>query len=203
MIENPQEVAKETPSATASTELPDPFDLESLALRQDFAETVGVTKLLKTIPVRRPNPQDFFRVHPSADYRRNLLVLELKDDRETFLVQPKLTAVLVGEATTKTLFTAISRQGVVFLWPVTFPPPDGRTNEWWRSGREAAEHAMTHWIRLRPNLSLGAYDVYEAEGKIPDPEWPELPYKELLRIGFRDRLVDRVDHPVIARLRGR
>jgi hypothetical protein len=35
-----------------------------------------------------------------------------------------------------------------------------------------------------------------------DPEWPRLTFQELLRIAFRDRLVDRLDHPVILRLRG-
>jgi hypothetical protein len=90
----------------------------------------------------------------------------------------------------------------VFLWPVTIPPPDGKTNEWWRSAREAAELAIARWIRVKADMHLGAYAMYEAEGKIPDPEWPDLPYQELLRVSFRDRMVDRVDHPVISRLRG-
>jgi hypothetical protein len=38
---------------------------------------------------------------------------------------------------------------------------------------------------------------------IPDPEWPPLGFWELIKIAFRDHLVDRVDHPVIKRLRGR
>ena len=41
-----------------------------------------------------------------------------------------------------------------------------------------------------------------AEAAIAEPAWPEVPFKELLRIGFRDRLVDNVDHPVLKRLRG-
>jgi hypothetical protein len=119
----------QTAAPLASTETPDPFDLESLALSQDFTELAGVTKLLKTVPVRRPSPQDFVRVHPSPEYRRNLLCIELEDDRETFLVRPELALELIGEAKTKTFFTAINRQKVEFLWPVTIPPPDGRMNE--------------------------------------------------------------------------
>ena len=42
----------------------------------------------------------------------------------------------------------------------------------------------------------------EAADTIPDPEWPTLSFQELLRIAFRDRLIDRLDHPVIKRLRG-
>jgi hypothetical protein len=187
----------------ASTETADPFDLESLVLSQDFTEMAGVTKLLKTVPVRRPNPQDFVRVHPSPEYRRNLLCIEFKDDRETFLVRPELASELIGEAKTMTVFSATNRQNVAFLWPVTIPPPDGRMNGWWRSAREAAELAIKHWIRIKPNMSLGAYEIYMAEGEIPAPQWPDLAFKELLRIAFRDRLVDRPDHPVIQRLRGR
>ena len=183
------------------TTIPDPFDLASLCLPQNFTEGVQVKKLLKTVPARRPNPQDFVRVHPSADYRRNLLCIDLKEDRECYVVRPEIADSLAGETVFKTLFTAITRQGVVFLWPVTIPP-DGKSNEWWRSAREAAELATRRWIRVKADMHLGAYQMYEAEGKIPDPEWPDLSYQEILRIAFRDRMIDRNDHPVIHRLRG-
>ena len=42
-----------------------------------------------------------------------------------------------------TLYTTITRQGVVSLWPIRLPLPDGRYNEWHRSAAEAAELAMT------------------------------------------------------------
>ena len=45
---------KALPSGDPATagEPPDPFDLASLCLSQDFTETVGVKKLLTTIPAR-------------------------------------------------------------------------------------------------------------------------------------------------------
>jgi hypothetical protein len=191
----------QTPASADSP--PDPFDLSSLCLNQDFTETLAVKKLLRTVPARRPSPQDFVRVHSSPDYRRNLLCIDLKDDRETYIVRPEIAAQLLGETAMKTVFTGITRQGVVFLWPIKIPPLDGKTNEWWRSEREAAELATTSWVRVKADMSLGAYAIFEAEGAIPEPEWPDLPYQELLRISFKDRLVDRFDHPVIHRLRGR
>jgi hypothetical protein len=37
----------------------------------------------------------------------------------------------------------------------------------------------------------------------PTPEWPDhLPFREMLKIAFRDRIVDGLDHPVLKRLRG-
>jgi hypothetical protein len=44
--------------------------------------------------------------------------------------------------------------------------------------------------------------MFEASSTIPDPIWPDYSLKDLLKIGFRDRLVDSLDHPVIKRLRG-
>jgi hypothetical protein len=180
----------------------DPFDLSKLRLSQDFVETAGVKKLLKTIPVRKPNPQDFIRVHPGSDYRATLAIIELKDDREIYLVPPGIARELSGEYISVVLFTAINRQGVVHLWPVRLPATDGRVNEWHRSAMEAAELAMKCWLRVKANMSLGGYEIFEASGTIPDPEWPSISFQELLRIAFRDRLVDRLDHPVIKRLRG-
>jgi hypothetical protein len=63
---------------------------------------------------------------------------------------------LATEAEPFSLYTAINRQGVVFLWPVRLPAPDGKINEWHRSLREAAETAVGKWSRVRANMSLGA-----------------------------------------------
>jgi hypothetical protein len=97
---------------------PDPFaDLASLRLPQAFAETSGVKKLLTTVPVRKPNPQEFFRVHPDPAYRDNFPMIELKEEREQYLVARQLVPHLVGEFVSVTLFTAMNRQGVLFLMP--------------------------------------------------------------------------------------
>jgi len=181
----------------------DAFDnLDNLRLTQDFAETVGVKKLLTTIPVRRPNPQDFVRVHADPAYREAFPAIELKDERELYVVNRNMKAELSTECVSATLFTAINRQGVVSLWPVRLPGPDGKTNEWWRSAREAAELAMTKWVRIKANMSLGAYEIFSAESVMQEPTWPELPFNALLRIAFRDRIISSPDHPVVKRLRG-
>jgi hypothetical protein len=101
-----------------------------------------------------------------------------------------------------TLFTAINRQGVLYLWPVKLPPPDGRQMEWHRSAAEAAELAMDKWIRVSANMSLGAYELFQATGDLAEPDWPELAFPEILKIAFRDHMIDREDHPVVRRLRG-
>jgi hypothetical protein len=181
---------------------PDPFDPAALRLDQSFTTGPAVKKLLTTIPVRKPGAQDFVRVHPGEEYRLNTAVIALKEDRETYLVSPVLVPELRDECTPVTLYTTMSRQGVLTLWPVRLPGEDGKDMDWWKSAREAAELAMTSWVRLKANTSLGAYEVFTASGNIPDPEWPQLSLRELLRIAFREYMVDSVDHAVIKRLRG-
>ena len=125
---------------TPTTPTPDPFDLASLRLNPSFLETAGVKKLLTTVPARRPSAQDFVRVHSSPEYRENFAMIDLKDDREDFLVRPELLPELAGEVVYKTIFTTINRQGVCFLWPIRLPAPDDRKSDWARSAREAARH---------------------------------------------------------------
>lgn len=62
------------------------------------------------------------------------------------------------------LALAVNRQGVVFLWPIKLPDPNGKTNSWNLSAFEACGKAQTDWIRVSANMSLGAYDASEAIG---------------------------------------
>jgi hypothetical protein len=44
-----------------------------------------VQKLLKTVPVRKPNKQDFVRINPDPAYRLSpAAIIELKEDREVY-----------------------------------------------------------------------------------------------------------------------
>ena len=189
------------PTTEQQASTPDPFNPTNLRLSQSFVETAGVKKLLTTIPVRKPSAQEFVRVHPSPDYRENFPIIELKDERE-YIVTASLVPELIGEFVIKTLYLAINRQGTLSFWPVRLPGPDGKDMNWWKSAREAAVLAMKDWVRVKANMNLGAYDIFQPDGVIPDPEWPQRGFWELIKIAFRDHLIDRIDHPVIKRLRG-
>jgi hypothetical protein len=100
------------------------------------------------------------------------------------------------------LYLALNRQKVMSLWPIRLPDEEGKLDDWNRSALEAAEIAQDRWIRVVANRSLGAYEVLEATGDLPDPEWPELSFAELLKIAFKDRYIDDPTHPALRRLRG-
>ena len=182
---------------------PNPFNPADLRLSQSFAGTVGVKKLLITVPVRKPNRQDFVRVHPDPAYRLTpTAIIELNDDNETYLLSPTMAQQLPGEFSVVTLHTTINRQGAIHLWPVKLPGEDGRQLEAHRSAAEAAERAMERWVRVTWNKSTRAYNIFETTGDHPEPVWPDVSFEEILKIAFRDRYVDRVDHPLVQRLQG-
>jgi hypothetical protein len=182
----------------------DPFDLDSLRLSQDFASAVGVKRLITTIPVRKPSKEWFVRTHSDVAYWLQTAVLELKEERETYLVAPPLWLALASETTfsPRVLVTSINRQGVLFLWPIRLPGPDGKVDDWSRSALDAANRAKAEWVRIKANMSLGAYDVAVAAGQAAEPAWPDIAFQEIIKIAFRDKMISEWEHPVLRRLRG-
>ena len=178
------------------------FDLESLRVSQDFVKDLGVKKLLTTVPVRKPNRQDFVRVHHDSSYVLDTMLLNLKEERETYLVAPSFREEIPQELTHTRLALATNRQKVLFLWQLRLPGSSGKTDAWSMSALEAYEEAKKNWVRISANMSLGAYDIYEALGNLSDPEWPDESMDEIVRIAFRNSFIDSYDHPVLRRLRG-
>jgi hypothetical protein len=192
------------PKEKSQPELVNTFpDISKLRLRQDFTESVGTKKLLTTVPVRKPGKQEFVRTRPEPEYRGAFAIIELKEDNEYYLLMPDIAEAMPAEFRSMMLYTTINRQRTVTLWPVRLPASDNRRDEWQRSAQESAEHAMAAWIRVVSNKNLGAYEIIKATSKnIPEPEWPEHTFQDLLRIAFRERIIDSFDHSVLKRLRG-
>lgn len=181
----------------------DPFaNLDALRLPQDFGGIAGVKKQIVRVPVQKPDKQKFVRVRSGEDWRLQTAILELKTDREFYLVAQPLWGELASEIRPVFLFTAVSKDGNVFLWPCYLPGADGRSNPWHESALSAALEAEKRWVRVVANQDAGSYDVLVATAPLPDPEWPDLTFQGLLKIAFKDRFVTGMDHPAIRRLRG-
>ena len=204
-VKNDQPSEKE--SATITSAVPPKkttslFDPSVLRLSQNFTEATGVKKLVTTVPVRKPNKQDFIRVHQDPAFRLETAILELKEERESYLVSPDLWPELSGELTPKVLFTAINRQKVLFLWPIRLPGEEGRHDEWNASALEAATMAQKDWIRISANMNLGAYEVFQSSGSLSEPEWPDIDFTKILETAFKGRYITDLEHPALRRLRG-
>jgi hypothetical protein len=192
------------PAGPSSSAALDPFDPAALRLGQDFATATGVRKVLLSMPVRKPDKSWFFRAHPAEAYRLQTAVIELKEDRETYLVARSLWGELSTEVTfkPKLLVTSINRQGNLFLWELGLPRADGRKDDWTRTALEILDLATRRWVRMVANMGIGAYECMEATAVIPQPEWPETSFADLLKLAFKDRFISDTNHPVLRRLRG-
>jgi hypothetical protein len=128
----------------------------------------------------------------------------LKDDKDraVYYVTPNMQGhPLITARIRSVLLVAI------FCWPLRqigiWPVPldtEGVGQPWWESARTAYENAMVRWTQM--SAGNGHYVVSVAEGDIPDPEWPERSFNELLKIGLKDRIINSDDHAVMKRLRG-
>jgi hypothetical protein len=202
---DPTNLADRRLAAPAPEAPTDPFDLGNLRLSQDFSRGGAVAKKLLTVPVRKPAKTDFVRVHRDPAYALDALVLELKDQRgECYLVGRRLQDQLAAESAVKPmrLVTAVNRQGVVFLWPLRLPGPDGREDDWMRSALEIADLAKDSWVRVVSNLSLGAYEPFVATADYGDPAWPRESFDDLARVAFAGKVIGDWGHPVLKALRG-
>ena len=156
-----------------------------------------------TVPVRKPSPQDFFRVHPGEEWRLDTALIHIKADREVYLVDPSMWPLYPNECKPYTIYTTIDRRNVITLWPVRLPDDNGRLDDWNRSAHEAAQLATEEWVRLSADMALGAYRIDVAVGEFPEPVWPsEVNFSDLLKIAFKGKLIEDLDHPVLRRLRG-
>ena len=136
-------------------------------------------------------------------YRFPTYVIELKEDSETYLVRKALWQALEGESVfvVKIFVLSVNRQGVVFLWPIRPPGPDGKLDGYNQSALDAADVARDTWIRLQANRSLGAYETIVAENLEREPVWPEESFESLLNIAFKGKFINSIEHPVLKNLR--
>jgi hypothetical protein len=181
-------------------------DLAGLHLGDDLTGGLEVEEVVTTIRVGKPGRESYIRTHPDRNSPRwfRTCVLDLKDDREVWLVGKPLWPQLLTEPSfqVRLLVTSVTVRGEVFLWPLRLPGPDGRLDEWGQSALNAAETARARWLRVYTVPGCTGYKCQAAKGNLPDPRWPDLSVNELLNIAFRGRLINDPDHAVLKRLRG-
>ena len=184
---------------------PDPFDLDQLRLSQDFLATGAVKPILTSVPVRDPHRHEFIRVRPGEKWRISAMLLGDKANRnETYLVPGFIQAHLFGsellnEMKSGIVFLVMSRLSPIpFLWPQ--PATD---NKWHESALECAAQAEKQWVRIASDMHAGMYVPYPAKVELSEPEWPpKVTFQDFIRLGFKDRVIDSLDHPILKRLWG-
>jgi hypothetical protein len=180
-------------------------DLEAIRLSEEDTATIGTQEILRRVPVRRPRKDEFVRCHPDPGMSSAVTIYtDRNEQHDVFFVAPAMRGALAEDLKPVLLQLAITRKGVLFIWPLTIPSdenPLGRS--WHESARKAAEIAKQHWSRIAADKALGGYRIRQAEGKLAEPEWPtDETFNDLLAIAFADKIIVSADHPVCRALRG-
>ena len=193
-----QTTPKQAPTPTTTV-----TDLKSLRLPANYGATLGVKKLLNKVLVGKLKKHQFFRTHISDEMTFPAMILENKEARESYVVVPEVAQEISELVRPVMLHAAIDRQNNVLLITVPLPGEDGTRNPWHESLAQAVEHAKLKWIRITANMHAGGYDVYEAEGELPEPEWPAHDIDALVQVAFRGKIITSLDHPVVQSLLGK
>jgi hypothetical protein len=180
-----------------SSKAPDPFDLASLRIDDDD-EQIAQEQIVE-VPVGRPSKDNFFRVHPSHDFRLpKVAVMKIGDgvNRETYLLYPHVrTCLSPTEYSLCTLYTYIDEQGDIGLWPVTLPGSTGKVNAWHSSALKAAELAQSQWVRIAAHKKH--YKVHMCAYFLPVPDWGEVCFDKLVEVAFKGRIIKDPNHEII------
>jgi hypothetical protein len=176
----------------------------NLRLTQSYAAQAFGTPVNVAVAVSKPPKAFFFRVHPGET---NSAILNILDGNKLgadgqHAVGPDIAPLIQDQLRLTQLRLAVTSQGVPYLVPVPLAGPDGRINQWHQSLARAVELAETRWIRISANMYRGGYDVFEATGQLPQPQWPTESFEDLLEIAFRGRLITDENHPLVQQLLG-
>jgi hypothetical protein len=176
---------------------------ERVRLDQNFLDDSDVQQILSTVIIRKPNKDEFFRVHPDHDRNFCAGTIKLNTEREIYVVDPEVIPDVKEDVVPKSFVQCINTANVTFLWPLKLPSNDGRAlDQWSRSALNAASLAKDKWLKMRSDFSASGYVAFQAKGELPAPVWPEETFEEILEIAFRDCYIDTVDHHIIRKLKG-
>jgi len=79
---------------------------------------------------------------------------------------------------------------------------DGRRYNWHLSTLRAAKMTMQKWVRVQANVADGMHEAIEATESIPNPKWPEMIFREMLKLCFEDRFIDSLEYPILKQWQG-
>src|SRR5262249_38701551 len=151
--------------------------------------------------------QEWFQLHPSPQYQlpTSLFLQEGPEllSPETYLVLPEYRHLFRRGLTPVILRLAVTSMETIFLWDMKMPQ-DGRMTDYYISLQEAADAAEKAWVRLEWNNPNRAYDYHLSIDDLGEPQFPpDKTMRDWLQLGFKGRVIDREDHPVILEYQGR
>ncbi len=176
--------------------------LSSLRLPDTYSASGGTVLPLK-VTYGKMNRNRFSRVHPAEEYKLRCLLVDDKDNGETYLATPNMAIHLGSLATPKTIRLAVDNSGTPRLVGEPDIDPTARRNLWQSSLKEAIREAEKDWVRVVSNMNANQYEITRSINDLGFPRWPKQSMEELVNDAFAGRIIDSLDHPYIRQIQGR
>ena len=177
--------------------------LDELRLPDNYSKSIGGIKIPTKPSFGKLNQHRYSRVHPNSEYQFPVLLVEDKDVKETYIATRSMSSYLGKSATPKILRLAVDNAGVPRIIAQPIANTDSQSNLWAASMNDAIKRAENTWIRIESNMDSKQYTIYEANGDLGDPDWPEQTMAELIDEIFENKIISSPDHPYIKQLQGR
>lgn len=176
--------------------------VEDLALMgQRFDLGVELRRDHLALKIRRPEKSEFIRTYPDGPLPMAVAILEVKSQRDIFVVKADLAPIVEDLVRPVLLALAITKDMDPFLWPLAQPKQGREPSHAAITVMQAEERTRTTWGRV----AWGGFDTgwkfYSSSVQPEDPNWTDLtPEKALSLIG--DIYISHENHPIIRELRG-
>ena len=177
--------------------------LDQLRLPDVYTQTGGGFKLPAKTTFGKLNKHRFSRTHPDEAYKFPVLLVEDKDNRETYLASPIMAPYLGNNAKPCKLRLSVDNTGTPRLVAEPMIDPSGRPNLWNATYLEAIQRAELDWVRIESDMNTGQYRIILASENLGDPEWPNRSMGEMVEEAFAGKIIRDRDHPFIRQLEGR
>jgi hypothetical protein len=149
------------------------------------------------VEVRPPCAGEWFRVKPGDERRASTLALRDAGTGCVYLLPRELWPALGATLVPVCLRAWTNLTGRLAVWPIGLPTLEGGPELTLGPTCVVAELAEMKWCRLRNALhGQGVILSTQREG-LPEPEWPDVSFIDIVELAFRDRLITSLDHPVI------
>jgi hypothetical protein len=187
------------------------INLDSVALEQDYQESLATDDSPATVVVLKPNKDlGFFRAHPSHWKLVRMLEVKAGPDRGFYLVADAARKHLQSDENDDIqLFPArltlcYSRDSGLFLWPLRIAEPgrDNQTNDWSQSALRICKQAETEWVKLFTKQGGNCYSSRPGKGIKTQPLWGGLDLAAAVNMAFEKRYITDPSDPLIRRLLG-
>ena len=152
------------------------------------------------VPVERYGSQTYFRCNLA--YMLVVWLLLNEADGRFYLLAKDAAKSPPPEAAPYRLVAQLSDSGNVRLAPLKLMTLMGSRSEASESYERVCRAGVDRWVRARYDKEINGYKYVAVDADRYQAVWPDMTMWDLVMLGFKDRIIRNLEHPVVKKLAG-